>query len=93
MLQEDYSIFFADFGEPAIYQGTELVCIFDRAWQQIQTDTSTAFDSTRPFVTMETSDVASIEYGEVLTIRSQDYAVREKQPDGTGMTVLILEAL
>ncbi len=47
---------------------------------------------TVPMFLCRTSDVTSIVYGDVVTIDSNDYKVVDQQPDGTGMTLLILEA-
>jgi len=42
--------------------------------------------------TCKTSDVTGIAEGSLITINGSSYAVTDLQPDGTGVTMLILEA-
>ena len=50
-------------------------------------------DSNAPRLTVRTAEAqrAGIGHGAVLTIEGETYVVRGVQPDGTGMTVCVLE--
>jgi hypothetical protein len=47
---------------------------------------------TAPRATALSVDAAAATLGTALTINGTAYTVRDKQPDGTGMTVLLLES-
>jgi hypothetical protein len=49
-----------------------------------------AVASDAPKVTCKTSDVSSAKKGDAVTARSVNYTVTEANPDGTGMTELVL---
>jgi microcystin-dependent protein len=46
---------------------------------------------TRPQLRCRTSDVTTAGYGTSVVVATESYLVRGIQPDGTGMTTLILE--
>lgn len=48
--------------------------------------------SSEPRLVAKSTDVASATLGTPITVNGTAYTVREKQPDGTGMTTLLLEA-
>lgn len=48
-------------------------------------------ESREPRVSARTSDVAGLTIGDSLTISGNAYVIRGVEPDGTGMTQLILE--
>ena len=48
-------------------------------------------DGTQPVVTCRSSDVSGIDTDDTLTIDSVAYNIVNIQPDGTGVTVLILQ--
>ena len=48
-------------------------------------------ESREPRVSARTSDVSELVIGDTLTIQSVGYTIRGVEPDGTGMTQLILE--
>jgi len=60
--------------------------IFDRAYLE-----SSGIAGYRPVFLCRASDVASAAIGETVTIDSTAYTLAERQPDGTGMTTLVLE--
>ncbi len=49
------------------------------------------FQSTAPQFTCATADVADVQEGDQAVIRGATYRVSEIEPDGSGMTVLILK--
>lgn len=71
--------------------GATVSVIFDKAYIAAM---GGQVDATEPMCLLKTSDVAarSIAFGTTLTIAGTAYTVRGIQPDGTGMTVLALEA-
>lgn len=46
---------------------------------------------TRPVLVCKTADVAAVDQGDTVTIDGTDYEVVIPQPDGTGVTRLVLE--
>ena len=48
-------------------------------------------DGTQPVVTCRSSDVTGIDTADTITIDSVTYNIVNIQPDGTGITVLILQ--
>lgn len=48
-------------------------------------------EGNKPTFTCVAADVSTVVHGTALTVNSTEYAVVGVQPDGTGMTVLILE--
>ena|SRR4030067_1899703 len=90
----DLDIFFSDdFTQDATYtpqggQASTIKIIFDNAFKVI--DISTGIESALPAATCKTSDVASVKHNDTLVINSITYYVSGIQPDGTGITKLIL---
>ncbi len=64
--------------------------IFDNDYFEVNTGQVGVSSSTPAFL-CRTSDITNVKFGHVITINSLDYKVRDIQPDGTGMTALILE--
>ncbi len=93
---ENLGVFFApfDFGVEASYSrvsgGDPVVIdgIFDA--QYIEPSTGVVEDS-GPVFTCATSSVPNAAHGDELVIGGTTYVVRGVQPDGTGVTVLVLE--
>jgi hypothetical protein len=52
---------------------------------------SVDIDGTQPVATCRTSDVTNIDTSDSITIDSIAYNITNIQPDGTGITVLILQ--
>lgn len=88
MFVEDVSVFFA--GWPAVdatLDGQPLRVIFDREYMQ-------AFDgmaSTSPSATALSASVGAATTASVLVVAGNTYRVRSVQPDGTGISLLLLE--
>lgn len=84
---EDRTPFFADFGIDATVGAGTVRGIFDNAYGE-------AFglvSGTTPAFTCSTADVSDVDVGESITINAVAYSVTEVRPDGTGVTVLVLQ--
>lgn len=85
----DTTAFFADFGLTATVGGASVRGMFDAAYQE-------AFGlvgGSRPVFKAATADVSSASRGTAVVISGTSYTVGEVQPDGTGMTLLVLDAV
>lgn len=78
--------FFADVGTAATVKGTAVTGIFDDAWQD-----ALGVSSTAPALLLPTASVGSATYGDTVVIGAASYTIAGVQPDGTGMTRLILQ--
>jgi len=65
--------------------------IFDNEYFEVDTGQAN-ISSSVPMLMCRTLDVDDVIYGHKVTIDNNDYKVRDIQPDGTGITNLILEA-
>lgn len=85
----DRAAYLADFGVTAIYGGSSFTVIYDRPY--VDTGDMAGY---APEAMARTADVTSagVEVGEAITIDGTAFTVRRIEPDGTGMTVLGLEA-
>jgi hypothetical protein len=63
--------------------------IFDNDFLAVDLDESEV-ESTEPTLLARTADVSGLAHGDSLTISSTSYTVRGIQPDGTGMTQIML---
>lgn len=89
---EPFSAFFDNvqgFAVDAVYNGTTIQVIFDKAWFQ-DTPGSAGITATQPMALAIESDVPSAAPGDTLVISSVTYTVTEVHPDGTGLTMLLL---
>jgi hypothetical protein len=91
---EDFTVFFADFGvlaTPSV--GDPFTVIFDRAHIEAM---GGDISGTQPVALAVSADVASlVSRSTTLTIAGQagiTFTVTDLQPDGTGLTLLLLEA-
>lgn len=86
---EDFAVFFADFGVTATpLVGDAVTVIFDRATIQTLGGDIT---STGPIALAVEADVADwTSQSTVIEIGSASFLVIDKQPDGTGLTLLTL---
>lgn len=90
MFTEDTTAFFADFGAPATIGGTAVVGIFDNG-HTLGAVGPFGIASAQPRLTMATAAVPANPVGQACTVASGTYTVAEHQPDGTGISVLLLE--
>lgn len=86
---DDTSEFFAeaDFAELVTIGGEPVKAIFDNQYARVGVMLSTS----DPALWCQTADVSTVTRGTVAIVRGVTYAVRDIQPDGTGITVLQLE--
>jgi len=85
-----------DFGVAASYtpaggSATTVNGIFDNEYFETDAGGEVAFALQQPMFHCRTADVASAAEGDAITISGTDYIVRNVRPDGTGMTMLMLE--
>lgn len=86
-LVENLAVYFAEFGVTATLDGASVRGIFDREYAQAFDGVST----TAPMFTLATTAAATATSASVLVVAGTSYRVRSVQPDGTGITLLILE--
>jgi hypothetical protein len=84
---EDPAPFYADFGIAATVGGVSCTGLFDNGH-------AAAFDvaGTAPSLLLPDSSAASAAHGTAVTVGGHSYTVAAIEPDGTGMTLLRLEA-
>jgi len=81
----------SDFGVD-IDIGTKVIKgIFDSPHNPLTVGAEMQFSVQETFILVQTSDVSGVGYGSTLTIDSKSYVVTDVQPDGTGMSTLMLE--
>ena len=78
--------FFADFGTVATIGAASVTGIFD-----VPTAEAFGMLGTDPTFTCAAADVSAVSAGQALTINSVGYTVTAVKPDGTGLTVLVLD--
>ncbi len=95
---DDRSYFLAidDFGVAATYTpaggaASTVNGIFDNDFVEVDTGGSVAFAQQQATFMCRTADVSAAAEGDAIVIGGENYIVRIVQPDGTGMTNLILE--
>lgn len=91
-LIEDFSVFFnpAEFADNATLGGVAVRGIFENAYELANVGLSGMAGSS-PAFTLQTSAVPANPVGMVLVCSAIGYIVAEHQPNGTGVSVLILE--
>ena len=91
---DDRSTFFDtdDFGVAALWNGSTTVNgVFDNEFFDALTDSEVPIESAQLLFTTRTADVPGIVHDDTLVIDTVTYAVKGVQPDGTGITALVLE--
>lgn len=88
---EDREAMLADFGIVVTLPGaTTITGILDSGYLAVDVE-DTEVESSEPVLTCRTIDVSALTHGSQLTISGSSYYVRGIQPDGTGITTLILD--
>jgi hypothetical protein len=85
-------IYLNDFGVDVKLSNKTIKGIFDNPHNPLSVGGEVQFSVQEAYVLVETSDVTDVAYGTTLTIADDSYVVTDVQPDGTGMTNLMLEA-
>ena len=85
-----------DFGESATYTpaggpSVDITVLFDHEYLNVDATGGVVVESVHPTVLARTSDVPNAAHGESLVIGPEVYYIVGVQPDGQGMTQLILE--
>jgi len=85
----DMAAYFADFGTTATLDGVSVTGIFDNG-------SAAGLDNlmlgSNPTFMLDSASASSASRGKTLVLNAVNYIVREVKPDGTGITVLELEA-
>lgn len=91
MFQEDLTVFFADFGINAVVGGVTVRAIYDEPGLASPLGVAGAMSNT-PQITLPTASVPAPPYHVAVTVPGQgSFRVIEHIPDGTGISVLLLE--
>ena len=80
-----------DFGVDVTIGSSKIKAIFDNPHQDITIGGEVPFSIQECSITARTADLTSVGQGSILVIDSVNYAVTDIQPDGTGMTMVMLE--
>lgn len=91
MFTENLTAFFADFGVPATLGGSAVVGVFDNEHTVVPAG-GFGMSSTQPRLTLPTAQVPADAIGQAVAVAGGAYVVVEHIPDGTGISVLNLEA-
>tara|TARA_R110000823_G_scaffold314456_2_gene443676 strand:+ start:5707 stop:5997 length:291 start_codon:yes stop_codon:yes gene_type:complete len=90
-LQERRTIL-SDFGVDVNLGTKTITGIFDSPHTSLSVGGEVPFSIQESYVVVQTVDVTGVGQGSTLSISGANYVVTDVQPDGTGMTQLILEA-
>lgn len=91
MFVEDHSLFFADYGVTAIVGGETVSVIFDNGYA-LGSVGPIGMASSQPMLTLATASVPASPVGTAVVVGSTNYTVGAHEPDGTGISRLMLEA-
>lgn len=93
MLDENLATFFDldEFAVMATIEGAEVVGIFDNSYDAAAIAVGDIAGSI-PAFTLSTSSVPAKPAGKLLVVNGKTYKIVEHRPDGTGVSVLRLEA-
>ena len=81
-----------EYGVAATYSGSTVYGIFDNDYFDGIADAGVPVESAQPRFLCRTADVSSVAHDETILISGVTYTIVGIEPDGTGMTNLILEA-
>jgi hypothetical protein len=89
---EDMTAYFSvgEFASTATLDGLPIAAIFDAAYAQGQVGTF-GMASSQPSLTLSTTSVPANPVGMPVVIKGLDYLVASHEPDGTGVSRLLLE--
>lgn len=91
---EDYWAMMVDFSTIVQFGIVTFQAIFDNGHKDyMESQTGEIYSSYEPILVCRTTDVATISQEDQLTINSTIYAVRDIQPDGWGITKLVLKKI
>ena len=84
---EDYAPFLTDFGIAATVGGVAITAIFDNGYA----DAFGIVSGSAPVLLCSSASVSAATVGAAVSVNATSYTVREIQPDGVGMTRLLLQ--
>lgn len=90
MFTEDTAAFFADFGQPATVGGQALDVVLDNGYT-LGAAGPFGMATTQPRITCATASLPANPVGQACVVGGASYTVAEHQPDGTGISTLLLE--
>jgi len=90
MFVEDLSAFWADFGADATIDGTAVRAIFDEAYA-LGTVGAYGMAGSAPVLTLATASVPASPIGLGVVVGTTNYTIASHEPDGTGLSRLLLE--
>jgi hypothetical protein len=88
-MTEDLAPFFADFAVDATVNGAAVRGIFDNGFALGSVGIGMA--GTQPTLRLRTADVTADPVGQAVSVNAVAYTVAAHEPDGTGVSVLMLE--
>jgi hypothetical protein len=88
-MTEDLAPFFADFAVDATVNGAAVRGIFDNGFALGAVGIGMA--GTQPTLRLRTADVTADPVGQAVSVNAVAYTVAAHEPDGTGVSVLMLE--
>jgi hypothetical protein len=89
-MTEDLAPFFADFAVAATVNGQAVRGIFDNGFASAEVGL-VGMSSARPMLTLPTAGLSADPVGQTAVVGGTSYLVAAHQPDGTGVTTLMLE--
>ena len=92
MFVENTAAFFSDFGQSATVGGVVVSAIFDAAYS-LGSVGPIGMASSQPTLTLATASVPASPVGTAVVVSGGNYVVGAHEPDGTGMSRLLLEAV
>jgi len=89
-MTEDLAPFFADFAVDATVNGQAVRGIFDNGFASAEVGL-VGMSSSRPMLTLPTAGLSADPVGQTAVVGGTSYLVAAHQPDGTGVSTLMLE--
>lgn len=89
-MTEDLAPFFADFAVDATVNGQAVRGIFDNSFASAEVGL-VGMSSSRPMLTLPTASLSADPVGQTAVVGGTSYLVAVHQPDGTGVSTLMLE--
>lgn len=92
MFVENTAAYFADFGQSATVGGVVVPAIFDSGYV-LGSVGAVGMSSSQPMLTLATASVPANPVGTAVVVGALNYTVGAHEPDGTGISRLMLEAV
>lgn len=92
MFVENTAAFMSDFGQPATVGGATVSAIFDNGYA-LGGAGALGMASSQPMLTLATAHVPADPVGTSVVVGGVTYTVGAHEPDGTGISRLMLEAV